>query len=202
MARRSKKRGDWLEAACAAGAAVGFFTGLQWPGKAQEKLYAAVAGAFLGAVLVLALSLWLTRPKKLPFYESSFDRSVEPGSWAKDPWPKDEVDQYPMWREASERAAQNSARKPETSKWTIELLRALEWHRIELLAKAYFESLGIKAELTPFGPDGGVDIKLYSNDSAKPRAFVQCKAQAFAINVKAVRELYGVMSAQGVSEGI
>src|SRR5579859_3132032 len=88
------------------------------------------------------------------------------------------------------------------SKWSLDLLRALEWHRIELLAKAYFETLGIKAELTPFGPDGGVDIKLYSEDSAKPRTFVQCKAHTWAIDVKQVRELYGVMSAEGVPEGI
>src|SRR4051794_34899895 len=104
MARRSRKKSDWLDAAVGIAAAVGFVSGLQWPGSGNQKLYTGAAGAFIGAVLVLALSFWLTRLKRNPFHPGRF----EPGSFADDPWPKDAGDQYPMWKEASERGAQNA----------------------------------------------------------------------------------------------
>jgi hypothetical protein len=204
MARRSKKKGDWLEAACAIGAAAGFVTGLQWPGKGLEKLYAGAAGAFIGAVLVLALSLWLSRLKKNPFRGSSVDRSVEPGSWANDPWPTDAVDQYPMWKETWQRIIGTSQSTGlDTTQWSLELLRALEWHRFEQLGRHYFEALGFRTELTPFGPDGGVDINLYAGNATTPSLIAQCKAwNSEQVGVTPVRELAGVMLSQKVTEAV
>ena len=197
MARRSKKNGNLLEAAVAIAAAVGFVSGLQWPGSGNQKLYTGAAGAFIGAVLVLILSFLLASKKRDRFYDPSDSRRDY-----LEPWLKEDVDQYPLWKERVERATQPSRDALDAAKWSLDLLRALEWHRVELLAQAYFQTLGIKAELTPFGPDGGVDINLYSEDSTTLRAFVQCKAQVSPVSVNQVRELYGVMSAQGVGEGI
>ena len=53
----------------------------------------------------------------------------------------------------------------------------------------------IKSETTPLGPDGGIDIRLYQDDSGKASAIVQCKAWGDKdVGVKPVRELLGVMA--------
>lgn len=89
-----------------------------------------------------------------------------------------------------------------TSRWTIDLLRALEWHRFELLCRAYFEARGFTATTTRFGADGGVDINLYRGDSTAPAALVQCKAwNKYKVGIKPVRELIGVMAIENVSKG-
>lgn len=90
----------------------------------------------------------------------------------------------------------------DTSRWSLELLGALEWRRFELVAASYFESLGFQARQCDIGPDGGVDIRLYPGAGDRPALLVQCKAwRTQAVGVKTVRELYGVMAADGVQEG-
>lgn len=60
-----------------------------------------------------------------------------------------------------------------TSAWSLALLRALEWKRFEELCAGYF------------------------------RVLVQCKAwSTYDIGVKAIRELFGVMAASQVAEGV
>jgi restriction system protein len=50
------------------------------------------------------------------------------------------------------------------------------------------------------GPDGGVDLRLRKNGQV---VFVQCKHwKARSVGVKVVRELYGVMAAKSVKQGI
>lgn len=86
---------------------------------------------------------------------------------------------------------------------TLELLAALEWKRFEEVGSAYFELLGFRTEETPIGPDGGIDIKLYRDDANSPTALVQCKAwHGVKVGVKPIRELYGVMAAEGVEHGV
>lgn len=49
------------------------------------------------------------------------------------------------------------------------------------------------------GPDGGVDLELRKDGELH---LVQCKQwQALKVSVKVVRELYGVMAAQGAAGG-
>ena len=91
----------------------------------------------------------------------------------------------------------------DTSRWSLELLRAIEWKRFELLCAAYFEAIGFRAKVARQGADGGIDIHLFSGSSSKPGMIVQCKAwNTYKVGIKPLRELYGVMAMEGVAEGI
>jgi restriction system protein len=108
-------------------------------------------------------------------------------------------DLYQRWKNAGARPAPAGV---DTSTWNLALLRALEWRRLEELAALYFRTLGFRVKEGPAGPDGGVDLRLYSSDSARPGVLVQCKAWAsWKIGVKEIRELFGVMAGEGVGEG-
>ena len=86
---------------------------------------------------------------------------------------------------------------------TLELLDRLEWKRFENLVCLYYRALGQRAELTGIGADGGVDIKLYEGNAILPTTYVQCKAWGSRdVDVKPIRELFGVMSADRVLEGL
>jgi hypothetical protein len=85
---------------------------------------------------------------------------------------------------------------------TLELLRKLEWKRFELLTVLYLGTTGIRAQATCTGADGGVDAYLFRNGEEKPFSYVQCKAWGLrAVDVKPVRELFGVMAANDIREG-
>src|SRR2546422_9510230 len=61
-----------------------------------------------------------------------------------------------------------------TGKWTRELLKHLEWRRLEELCAAYFEELGFRTGITHDRADGGVDISLYAagaRSAPLPRPF-------------------------------
>jgi restriction system protein len=84
-----------------------------------------------------------------------------------------------------------------------ELLDAIEWKRFEQVAAAYFQRLGFRTESADIGPDGGVDIRLFRPDEPGAVGIVQCKAwNTYAVGVKPIRELYGVMAADGVPHGV
>lgn len=87
------------------------------------------------------------------------------------------------------------------AKWSIDLLNALEWKRFEELCAAYFTEVGVKNELTSLGADGGVDIRLYENNSATPTCLVQCKSYSKLVGVKLIREFIGVMHLEKVNKG-
>ena len=91
----------------------------------------------------------------------------------------------------------------ETTRWSLELLRKLEWRRFEEVCEAYFQTIGFRSEPTRFGADGGIDINLYAKGAATPSIAVQCKAwNAYPVGVKLIRELRGVMAEKGTAEGI
>jgi restriction system protein len=101
----------------------------------------------------------------------------------------------PEWRSRAPRLDLKS--------WSLDLLRALEWKRFELVCAAYFEAIGMRTKVAREGADGGVDIQLYKENDARPSAIAQCKAwKVYDVDVKPVRELYGVMARQGVTQGI
>lgn len=85
---------------------------------------------------------------------------------------------------------------------TEELLVRLEWRRFEVLMQGYFDSQQWKAQRSRVGADGGIDLFLYRPGEGRPAACVQCKAwTTMPAGVKPVRELFGVMAAEGISEG-
>lgn len=99
--------------------------------------------------------------------------------------------------EPIERASQTS--KP--TEWSIDLIRDLEWKRFEDVCQQFYEKKGIRSETTALGPDGGIDIRLYQDDTGRPTSIVQCKAwgERF-VGVKPVRELLGVMTHEKIGK--
>ena len=78
----------------------------------------------------------------------------------------------------------------------IESIRAMPWQEFELLVGEAFRRLGFQvSELGGPGADGGVDLVLFKEGK---KYIVQCKRwKTFTVSVQPVRELYGVMHAQG-----
>lgn len=86
--------------------------------------------------------------------------------------------------------------------WSLDLLGALEWKRFETVCAEYLRLIGFLPEETRIGADGGVDIWVYKPDVEKPVGIVQCKAwSTYKVGIKPVRELFGVMAADRVSNG-
>lgn len=98
-----------------------------------------------------------------------------------------------------EPVAQASSVNP--TEWSLDLIRELEWKRFEDVCQQFYEKKGIRSETTALGPDGGIDIRLYQDDSGCPTSIVQCKAwgERF-VGVKPVRELLGVMTHEGIGK--
>jgi restriction system protein len=88
------------------------------------------------------------------------------------------------------------------TEWDLELLNKLEWKRFEEVVSEYYRLIGYRSEVTRMGADGGVDVLLYQHGAETPAIIVQCKAWSKKVGVNAVRELYGVMAADGVGYGI
>jgi len=80
-------------------------------------------------------------------------------------------------------------------------LQGVSWLEFERLVGEAYRRQGYRvSETGGAAADGGVDLVL-SKDSEK--VLVQCKQwRAFKVGVSVVRELYGVMAAQGASGGI
>lgn len=93
--------------------------------------------------------------------------------------------------------------KLDTGQWSPELLKRLEWRRLEEVCVAYFEALGFTTRVAPAAADGGVDISLVAEGDEKASVLVQCKAwDAYGIGIKRLLALSAAMSAAGVAEGM
>lgn len=103
-----------------------------------------------------------------------------------------------VW-EQQEPAATPLSAKP--TEWSLDLIRDLEWKRFEDVCQQLYEKKGIRSETTALGPDGGIDIRLYQDDTGRPTSIVQCKAwgERF-VGVKPVRELLGVMTHEKIGK--
>jgi restriction system protein len=98
--------------------------------------------------------------------------------------------------------AQVSTAKERPTTWTLELIKELEWKKFEELCTAFFLEKGIRAKATFLGTDGGIDIKLYQDDSGSPTSIVQCKAwNSWKVGVQQIREFLGVMTHEKISKG-
>jgi len=102
-----------------------------------------------------------------------------------------------LQEELKKAAPKNNERVKE---WSLELLLSLEWKRFEEVCREYLIAKGYDARLTKNGADGGIDIKVYKNNQVA--SLIQCKAWVWKIGVKEIRELYGIMASEQVSEGI
>ncbi len=86
--------------------------------------------------------------------------------------------------------------------WSLDVLEQIDWKRFEDLCCEFYRVKGIRAETTPLGADGGIDVRLFQ-DSTEPdqvTAIVQCKALSKQVGVKLVRELRGVMAHEKVQK--
>jgi len=83
----------------------------------------------------------------------------------------------------------------------IHSIRLLDWKRFEELLGEAFRRQGYSVmENSYAGPDGGVDLRLQKDEE---KALVQCKHWRTAkVDVRVVRELYGLMAAEGANKGI
>lgn len=85
---------------------------------------------------------------------------------------------------------------------SLKLIRDIEWKKFEELSTAYYVEKAIRAEATSLGADGGIDIKLYQDDSGSPTSIVQCKAwNSRQVGVKQIREFLGVMTHEKIAKG-
>ena len=112
--------------------------------------------------------------------------------WSKDDsqWGKLGVESNPM----------ETPKRP--ASWSLELLQQIEWKLFEDLSAAFYREKGIRAELTKLGADGGIDIKLFQDDSGNPTSLVQCKAwNSKLVGVKPIREFLGVMTHEKIAKG-
>jgi restriction system protein len=104
-------------------------------------------------------------------------------------------------REAWESSIAGTTPSEKQKSWRIELLRSLEWKRFEDVCQKFYELKGIRSETTPLGPDGGIDIRLYQDESGKATSIAQCKAWGKRlVGVQPVRELLGVMTHEKIEK--
>jgi restriction system protein len=93
--------------------------------------------------------------------------------------------------------------KLDTSKWSMDLLKQLEWRRFEEVCVAYYEALGLKTRISGTGTEGGIDIVLYQTRSDEPISLARCKAwSAYRVGVKPLRELRKAMDQAKAPEGV
>lgn len=105
-------------------------------------------------------------------------------------------DLYELWK------ASPGAEVPRADKWSLALLRAIDWKRFEEVCAEYFRVCGFHATTKSHGPDGGVDVILYAHqDKSKVVNVVQCKQWKRQVGPKLLRELLGVMTDMKVGRG-
>lgn len=86
--------------------------------------------------------------------------------------------------------------------WSLDVLDRVEWKHFEDLCCRFYQEKGIRAETTRLGADGGIDVRLFQDDTTPARitSIVQCKAWNQQVGVKSVRELRGVMAHEKVEK--
>lgn len=83
----------------------------------------------------------------------------------------------------------------------LESIRAMSWQEFELLVGEAFKRKGFDVKQRGGGgADGGIDLILTKNGK---NSIVQCKRwKTFSVGVPLIRELYGVMTAEGANDCI
>ena len=106
------------------------------------------------------------------------------------------VDHYELWK------TNYAETTPRPDRWSLELLRAIDWKRFEEVCAEYFRVCGFHATTKSHGPDGGIDVILYApQDKSNVVNVVQCKQWKRQVGPKLLRELLGVMTDMKVNRG-
>lgn len=187
------------------------FAGMRWilPAMWAGNLYLKGIAAGLQAIAWMPL-LVFGFVGLIAFAAAKAGKTVESVDAGKRPRSKREPSNLPSasildnrWGASNQAIDEITRGKGTFDTWSVEALRALEWKRFELLCAKYYEAVGFKSETIRCGADGGIDVKLFKHDPAKPLAVVQCKAwNANLVGVKEVRELLGVMASEKVSRSV
>lgn len=84
---------------------------------------------------------------------------------------------------------------------SVKSIKELSWKDFEYLVGEAYRRKGYSVvENTGSGADGGIDLVLSKNGE---KTLVQCKNwKSRSVGVKTIRELYGVVMAEGASEGV
>jgi len=208
MARRKKESGlDIFLAApwwFSAVVAVGGFIAFQWiiPATTASnpilntlgqsfKPFGYIVGAFFG--LIALVNFFRQKNVSVAFKSAPNRTDKTPGR------------QHPEWNSpslASTTDISEPSVQTKLTEWTLELLRRIEWKRFELLCAEYFRVLGKRVETVNHGPDGGLDARVYANDSTVMEFAIQCKAWNSMVGVKPIRELFGIMTHESAGKGI
>lgn len=86
--------------------------------------------------------------------------------------------------------------------WSLNVIQEIEWKRFEDLSMGYYLEKGILAKATSLGTDGGIDIKLYQDNTGEATSLVQCKAWGHKkVGDKTVREFLDVLTLEKVPKG-
>lgn len=108
-----------------------------------------------------------------------------------------------IWRSpASEPPKANATTASALTTWSPAVFKAIEWRRFEAVCETLFAQAGFEARTQSHGPDGGVDVWLYSKHAQGPALVVQCKHwPSRPVGVKEVREFFGVMASHQLKRG-
>lgn len=102
---------------------------------------------------------------------------------------------------AAETAGAANTSRP-LKEWSPAVFQAIEWRRFEAVCELLFAQAGFEARTQSHGPDGGVDVWLYSKHAQGPALVVQCKHwRSKRVGVKEVREFLGVMASNQLKRG-
>jgi restriction system protein len=111
-------------------------------------------------------------------------------------------DESAVWQTSASAPASPVHPPAKRSAWSPAVFQAIEWRRFEAVCEALFAQAGFEARAQSHGPDGGVDVWLYSKHAQGPVSVVQCKHwRSKRVGVKEVREFLGVMVSNQLKRG-
>jgi HJR/Mrr/RecB family endonuclease len=168
-------------------------------GHLPEEVYA-VAAAGLGALLGISGPAWMAPPdwpaptpkgpERTEFRNTAPPREEStPPSRTQSPVHSTQV--HPSWDSDDENASESLSQSRHLS--------GLSPAEFEAHVRDLFRRAGWRAELTPSGPDDGVDLYVTSPNGR--RGIVQCKHYAGSIGAPPIRELMGACFQQRCDRG-
>lgn len=172
--------------------------------------------SFGGASPVLQKLAWFSMGVGLLLLGTHYLLKSKAGNDGKQPLPKVEPhllgagtakrmtsrDDSAVWPSAEPNIAIARNTSSELSAWNPAVFKAIEWRRFEAVCELLFSQAGFEARTQSHGPDGGVDVWLYSKHAHGPALVVQCKHwRSKRVGVKEMREFFGVMASHQLKRG-
>lgn len=109
-------------------------------------------------------------------------------------------DAWDEWEKAKWDEFWPDPEKPKPILWDKAFLMSIEWKLFEDICVEYLKIKGCKASVTNVGKDDGIDLKV-RNSEGKLVYIGQCKAWSKPVDVKEIRELLGIMTAEKATDG-